>query len=172
MPPAKSEVVDGALAGGAGLFSSTAGAGKFFGGESFANRQTVVGGAAGTTANTLGLGFNAGRANLDAILNALDQTGLITVLAQPNLSAMSGETASFLAGGEFPVPIPSVSGSGLVPTISIEWKKFGVGLNFVIFLHLWTSSIAAVKLLMGATAPRRVPCLKPLALPTWTSVSR
>jgi pilus assembly protein CpaC len=121
----------GALAGGAGLFSSTAGAGKFFGGESFANRQTVVGGAAGTTANTLGLGFNAGRANLDAILNALDQTGLITVLAQPNLSAMSGETASFLAGGEFPVPIPSVSGSGLVPTISIEWKKFGVGLNFV-----------------------------------------
>src|SRR5258707_8324778 len=48
----------------------------------------------------------------------------------------------------------------------------GVGLNFVIFLHLWTSSIAAVKLLMGATAPRRVPCLKPLALPTRTSVSR
>jgi pilus assembly protein CpaC len=121
----------GALAGAPGLFSGTAGAGKFFGGESFANRQTVVGGAAGTTANTLGLGFNAGRANLDAILNALDQTGLITVLAQPNLSAMSGETASFLAGGEFPVPIPSVSGTGLVPTISIEWKKFGVGLNFV-----------------------------------------
>jgi pilus assembly protein CpaC len=62
------------------------------------------------------------------ILGSLDLAetdGLATTLAEPNLTALSGETASFLAGGEFPVPISQSLGS-----ISIEYKQFGVGLAF------------------------------------------
>src|SRR5438552_17923897 len=69
--------------------------------------------------------------SVSAILDALSQEGLVTDLAQPNLTAMSGQTASFLAGGEFPVPISgSSSSTGGVPTISVEFKSFGVSLAF------------------------------------------
>ena len=60
--------------------------------------------------------------NVNAMIDALAQEGLITLLAQPNLTALSGETASFLAGGEFPVPVAATAGSGSVPTITIEFK--------------------------------------------------
>jgi pilus assembly protein CpaC len=59
------------------------------------------------------------------VVDALEDERLLTVLAEPNLTAMSGETASFLAGGEFPIPVPQDGG-----TISIEYKKFGVSLAF------------------------------------------
>ena len=62
------------------------------------------------------------------ILSSLDLAevdGLVTTLAEPNLTALSGETASFLAGGEFPIPISQSLGS-----ISIEYKQYGVGLAF------------------------------------------
>ncbi len=61
----------------------------------------------------------------------LEQEGFITSLAEPNLTAMSGQTASFLAGGEFPVPISGSSAStGGFPTITVEFKSFGVSLAF------------------------------------------
>ncbi len=63
--------------------------------------------------------------NVNGMIDALAQDGLITILAEPTLTAMSGETANFLAGGEFPVPIPQGNG-----TISIEFKKYGVSLEF------------------------------------------
>jgi pilus assembly protein CpaC len=56
---------------------------------------------------------------------ALEQTGLVKVLAEPNLTAISGETASFLAGGEFPVPVPQDAN-----TITVQYKQFGVRVNF------------------------------------------
>ncbi len=62
------------------------------------------------------------------ILSSLDlaeQEGLVTTLAEPNLTALSGETASFLAGGEFPIPLSQGLGS-----VSIEYKQFGVSLAF------------------------------------------
>lgn len=65
--------------------------------------------------------------NINAFIQALKQKGLIHILAEPNLVARSGETASFLAGGEFPVPV--VQG-GLTNSISIEYKEFGVRLKF------------------------------------------
>jgi pilus assembly protein CpaC len=68
-------------------------------------------------------------ATVDAIINALGDEGLVTVLAEPNLTALSGQTASFLAGGEFPVPVPQTSASGST-TITIIFKKFGVTLDF------------------------------------------
>lgn len=67
--------------------------------------------------------------DVSSMIDALAQEGLITLLAQPNLTALSGETASFLAGGEFPVPVSSTAGTG-APTITIEFKKFGVSLDF------------------------------------------
>jgi pilus assembly protein CpaC len=74
------------------------------------------------------LGFQAGKSNIQAMIDALDQEGLITMLAEPNLTAISGETASFLAGGEFPIPVAQNGSSG--GSISVEFKQFGVSLNF------------------------------------------
>jgi len=62
---------------------------------------------------------------LDAEFEALEQNGLVRILAEPNLTAVSGEAARFLAGGEFPVPVGQEDG-----VISIEFKEFGVGLGF------------------------------------------
>ncbi len=59
------------------------------------------------------------------MLRALEEDGLLHTLAEPNLTAISGETANFLAGGEFPIPIAQQLG-----TISVEFKKFGIGLAF------------------------------------------
>jgi pilus assembly protein CpaC len=65
---------------------------------------------------------------LGAVLKALEQKGLFQSLAEPNLIAYNGQEASFLAGGEFPVPV--VQGSGLTAAVTILFKEFGVKLNF------------------------------------------
>ncbi|MGI9408092.1 MAG: type II and III secretion system protein family protein, partial [Hyphomicrobiaceae bacterium] len=62
-------------------------------------------------------------------LEAFERTGVLRTLAEPTLTAISGETASFLAGGEFPIPVAQDAG-----TISIEFKPFGVGLSFTPFV--------------------------------------
>src|SRR6266478_950983 len=85
---------------------------------------------AAETTNTLRVGKLTGQA-ASALVSALEQEGFITALAEPNLTAMSGQTASFLAGGEFPVPISGSSAStGGFPTITVEFKSFGVSLAF------------------------------------------
>jgi pilus assembly protein CpaC len=66
-----------------------------------------------------------GQFPIDIELNALEQKGLVRSLAQPNLTALSGDTASFLAGGEYPIPVP-----GSLGQTAIEYKKYGVGLAF------------------------------------------
>jgi pilus assembly protein CpaC len=71
-------------------------------------------------------GFHTGNVNVEAVLDALDQEGLITMLAEPNLTAMSGQTASFLAGGEFPVPVAQDT----TGAITVAFKPFGVSLDF------------------------------------------
>jgi pilus assembly protein CpaC len=62
-------------------------------------------------------------------LDALEEKGAVKILAEPNLVAMSGDTANFLAGGEFPIPV-SQSTSGGVPTVTVEFKPFGISLAF------------------------------------------
>ena len=71
-----------------------------------------------------------GNTDLNTLIDALDAEGLVTVLAEPNLTAVSGEPASFLAGGEFPVPTGSNIANG-IQTVTVDWKKFGVSLSFV-----------------------------------------
>ena len=78
--------------------------------------------------NTLAAGYRSGNKDINAAIDALATEGLITVLAEPNLTALNGETASFLAGGEFPIPISQGSNSG--NSVTIEFKTFGVGLAF------------------------------------------
>jgi len=72
--------------------------------------------------------FTISDLNISAILKALEQKNLVSVLAKPNLTAIDGTEASFLAGGEFPVPI--VSGSSGMQMVSIMFKEFGVRLKF------------------------------------------
>lgn len=73
--------------------------------------------------------FRIAGLDVTAVLNALERKGLVTTLAEPTLIALSGETATFLAGGEFPVPVAQDSGSGGT-TITVEFKPFGVSLAF------------------------------------------
>lgn len=71
--------------------------------------------------------FVTGMSSIEGVLNVLDQEGLMSMLAEPNLTAISGQTASFLAGGELPIPVPQ---SGTTSTITVEYKPYGVSLNF------------------------------------------
>jgi pilus assembly protein CpaC len=66
--------------------------------------------------------------DINAVVDALASDQLITILAEPNLTAQSGEVASFLAGGEFPVPVAASAANN---SITIEYKQFGVSLAFV-----------------------------------------
>ena len=81
------------------------------------------------TADLLNFGYDSNSFDLNAVVDALAREGLVTVLAEPNLTALSGETASFLAGGEFPIPVAQDQSEGGT-TITIEFKKFGVSLSF------------------------------------------
>jgi pilus assembly protein CpaC len=74
--------------------------------------------------------FRAFGENFNVTLDALERKGAITTLAEPTLVALSGETATFLAGGEFPVPTVQNSNSGNNGSITVEWKPFGVSLAF------------------------------------------
>jgi pilus assembly protein CpaC len=69
--------------------------------------------------------------SVDLLISALETKGLLRRLAEPNLIALSGDAARFLAGGEFPVPVASQATVGSLPTVTIEFKKFGVELGFV-----------------------------------------
>lgn len=69
--------------------------------------------------------------NVKATLRAMESAGVIRTLAEPNLTAISGESANFLAGGEFPVPGGnSCDPKTLICTVSVTFKKFGISLNF------------------------------------------
>nr|WP_246040615.1 type II and III secretion system protein family protein [Roseovarius arcticus] len=90
------------------------------------------GGVTPGTSNNLGtnngaafFGFNAGSAQIGILLQALETKGVVRTLAEPNLVALSGQEAKFLAGGEYPIPVSQDNG-----TISVEFKPFGVELNF------------------------------------------
>ncbi len=78
----------------------------------------------GTPQGVLGLHTNIGNVSIDAQLQALETKGAIRTLARPNLLAMSGQEASFLAGGEFPYPIPNGTNG-----VTIDFRQFGVKLN-------------------------------------------
>jgi len=71
-------------------------------------------------------GFNAGSLQVGILLEALEEKGVARTLAEPNLTALSGQEAKFLAGGEYPVPVSQEDGA-----ITVEFKPFGIQLNFI-----------------------------------------
>jgi pilus assembly protein CpaC len=70
----------------------------------------------------------AGRLNLETIIQALSDDTLVHILAEPNLTTMSGQPANFLVGGEFPIPVASSNNTN---TISVDFKQYGISLSFV-----------------------------------------
>lgn len=68
--------------------------------------------------------FNSPRASINGFIDALEAEGLATILAEPNLTAVSGQTATFLAGGEFPIIVPDDN------RVTVVFKEFGVSLAF------------------------------------------
>ncbi|QYK40527.1 MAG: type II and III secretion system protein family protein [Paracoccaceae bacterium] len=74
--------------------------------------------------SALALGFTAGSLEFGVLLEALESKGVVRTLAEPNLTALSGQEAKFLAGGEYPIPVATDNGIG------IQYKPFGVEMNF------------------------------------------
>ena len=81
--------------------------------------------AAGALGSTFGAAGHLFGLDLAGSIDLAATDGLATILAEPNLTALSGETASFLAGGEFPIPVSQSLGA-----VTIEYKQYGVGLAF------------------------------------------
>ncbi|MHC5654786.1 type II and III secretion system protein family protein [Stappia sp. ICDLI1TA098] len=114
------------LAGNIGIGNYNVG---FNNSPSYTVNSNVVNRAAGglfdpTNPNSTS-GFIAGSTQLKANIEALQRDGVIRTLAEPTLTAISGENASFLAGGEFPIPIAEENNK-----VTVQFKKFGVGLDF------------------------------------------
>ena len=121
---------------GINFMSSDSGSGIKFGIGQGLPSSTAIGAAGGYRpfplidgtfdgAPVIGLAGKLLGVDLQGTLNLAEKDGLVTVLAEPNLTALSGETAAFLAGGEFPIPVSQSLGS-----IAIEYKQYGVGLAF------------------------------------------
>jgi pilus assembly protein CpaC len=105
----------GGIAQGEGIYLPAAGGDQQGAGS-------VIRSALGSTLHASGRIFGL---DLLASLDLAETDGLVTTLAEPNLTALSGETASFLAGGEYPIPVSQGQGS-----VSVEYKQYGVGLAF------------------------------------------
>jgi pilus assembly protein CpaC len=90
----------------------------------------LTGGVLSSPAGSTGAGVSLGRGNETIKLEAEIKNGLIKVLAEPNIIAVSGQEGSFLAGGKIFIPVPQSSSSG-VSTITLEEREYGVGLKFL-----------------------------------------
>ncbi|MDX8347276.1 type II and III secretion system protein family protein [Cognatiyoonia sp. IB215446] len=90
----------------------------------FLNAPLILTSGAESTGAVL-FGFDAGGVGVDVLFEALESRGMVRSLAEPNLTALSGQEATFLAGGEYPVPV-----SNLNNVITIQFKPFGIELNF------------------------------------------
>ena len=90
----------------------------------------LTGGVLSSPAGSTGAGISLGRGNETIKLEAEIKNGLIKVLAEPNIMAVSGQEGSFLAGGKIFIPVPQ-SSSGGASTITLEEREYGVGLKFL-----------------------------------------
>ncbi|MGH1459076.1 MAG: type II and III secretion system protein family protein [Paracoccaceae bacterium] len=122
------------------LSSSLALNGSIFGGNVGVNGGNGTNNNSGAAGTSLGgnipgtnenngamlFGFDAGAVEVGILLEALETKGVVRTLAEPNLTALSGQEAKFLAGGEYPVPVAQDNGA-----ITVEFKPFGVALNFI-----------------------------------------
>ncbi len=89
------------------------------------NFLAIGGSGLSSATGGVGIGFGIGDLAFQVTLEALESKGMVRTLAEPNLTALSGQEAKFLAGGEYPVPVSQDD-----DTITVEYKPFGVELNF------------------------------------------
>ncbi|MFY0596560.1 MAG: type II and III secretion system protein family protein [Cognatishimia sp.] len=92
--------------------------------EALANGDPIT--VAGGSVGAFQFGINTSAVQLNLLLEAMEARGMVRSLAEPNLIALSGQEATFHAGGEYPVPVSQENGA-----ISVEFKPFGVSLNFI-----------------------------------------
>ncbi|MGI3163283.1 type II and III secretion system protein family protein [Pseudooceanicola sp. 200-1SW] len=98
-------------------------------GTNAGGQANILGGSlpsSNSSAGAILLGFDVGSVEVGMLLEALETKGVVRTLAEPNLTALSGQEAKFLAGGEYPVPVAQDSTS-----VTVEYKPFGVELDFV-----------------------------------------
>ncbi len=88
----------------------------------FANGNPIV--SSNSAQGALGIGFSSGGVAIGLLLEALETKGMVRTLAEPNIVAISGSEAGFLAGGEYPIPVADADG------IKVEYKPFGIQLTF------------------------------------------
>ena len=112
------------FSGTSGNFNSGGGTGTYLSPANADPARTFLTVKPGTQ-GAASVGFAAGGLQFEALLEALETKGMVRTLAEPNLTALSGQEAKFLAGGEYPIPVLDKSGS-----VAIEYKPFGVELNF------------------------------------------
>lgn len=110
---------DVGLLGGTGALNTGSNLSNLFDGDA----STGITGRTGT--GSLAISIGAGNVEFAVLLEALESKGFIRTLAEPNLSALSGQQAQFLAGGEYPIPIAQGNGA-----VAVEFKSFGILLNF------------------------------------------
>ncbi|MEH6834710.1 MULTISPECIES: type II and III secretion system protein family protein [Falsihalocynthiibacter] len=116
-----------------GSVGTTAGSGQYANStllNNAINNGSTASTNAGDRAGAMLFGFNAGATQVAVMLEALESKGVVRTLAEPNLTAISGQEAKFLAGGEYPVPVASETSSG-GSTTTVEYKPFGISLNFI-----------------------------------------
>ncbi|MEX1661661.1 type II and III secretion system protein family protein [uncultured Thioclava sp.] len=117
--------VRGIVGGGSGAVGTIGGTGNFTQsgaiGNAFDNGTLPI---SSDKTGAIGMGFTAGNLEFAVLLEALESKGVVRTLAEPNLTALSGQQADFLAGGEYPIPVVNDN------TVSVQYKPFGVELAF------------------------------------------
>jgi pilus assembly protein CpaC len=96
----------------------------------FVNPPTAGSGSTATIGNELNLLAFFPGLNIGATIQALEQKGVVELLAEPNVMAVNGHEASFLAGGEYPYPVAQASAGGSA-AVTISFKEYGIRLNFI-----------------------------------------
>jgi pilus assembly protein CpaC len=127
--PKTGAIVGSSIAGSTGFQGTIGQTGNLITGNQLFGSSTL--GPNGANSTVFGIFQDS---NFEFSLTALRQNGLLKILAEPNLVALNGQLASFLAGGEFPVPVPQVSAAGVAPTITVRFREFGVRLGFVPYI--------------------------------------
>ncbi|HEY0214369.1 MAG TPA: type II and III secretion system protein family protein [Paenirhodobacter sp.] len=110
------------VASSGGNWRGAAATGNITGINNWSGGTTVTTSAAGA----MGIGFTAGNLQLNVLLEALESKGVVRTLAEPNLTALSGQQAKFMAGGEYPIPVYNGDDNG----VTVEYKPFGVEMAF------------------------------------------
>ncbi|MFA5017021.1 MAG: type II and III secretion system protein family protein [Methylobacter sp.] len=120
--------VDFSAVGGSGDFSSGA-----VGGNALVSALSNAASVGASVINPYGMFFRfiGHDVAVKTVINAAKENGLAKILAEPNLTVISGQDADFLSGGEFPVPVPQNMGVGGASTVTVQFKPFGVMLKFL-----------------------------------------